>query len=127
MSGTDGDLFEFKGIDDGEYRLTETQAPQNYDKIPNEIYFKVVASHVILADNPTLESLNGNISTGDVGTLTFTANKESGILSTKVVNKPGSSLPETGGMGTTILYVAGAVMILAAGAFLVMQKKAEDK
>ena len=44
-----------------------------------------------------------------------------------VVNKPGSSLPETGGMGTTILYVAGAVMILAAGAFLVMQKKAEDK
>lgn len=127
VSGTDGDLFEFKGIDDGEYRLTETQAPQNYDKIPNEIYFKVVASHVILADNPTLESLNGNISTGDVGTLTFTANKESGILSTKVVNKPGSSLPETGGMGTTILYVAGAVMILAAGAFLVMQKKAEDK
>ncbi|WP_353867268.1 LPXTG cell wall anchor domain-containing protein [Catenibacterium sp. CAG:290] len=49
------------------------------------------------------------------------------MLSTKVVNKPGSSLPETGGMGTTILYVAGAVMILAAGAFLVMQKKAEDK
>lgn len=127
MSGTDGDLFEFKGIDDGEYRLTETQAPQNYDKIPNEIYFKVVASHVILADNPTLESLNGNITPGDVGTLTFTANKKSGILSTKVVNKPGSSLPETGGMGTTILYVAGAVMILAAGAFLVMQKKAEDK
>lgn len=57
----------------------------------------------------------------------FTANKASGTLSTKVVNKPGSSLPETGGMGTTILYVAGAVMILAAGVFLVMQKKAEDK
>ena len=127
VSGTDGDLFEFKGIDDGEYRLKETQAPQNYDKIPNEIYFKVVASHVILADNPTLESLNGNITTGDVGTMTFTSNKNAGTLSTKVVNKPGSSLPETGGMGTTILYVAGAVMILAAGAFLVMQKKAEDK
>lgn len=59
--------------------------------------------------------------------MAFTANKNTGILSTKVVNKPGSSLPETGGMGTTILYVAGAVMILAAGAFLVIQKKAEDK
>lgn len=127
VSGTDGDLFEFKGIDDGEYRLKETQAPQNYDKIPNEIYFKVVASHVIFADNPTLESLNGNVLTGDVGTMTFTSNKNAGTLSTTVVNKPGSSLPETGGMGTTILYVAGAVMILAAGAFLVMQKKAEDK
>ena len=57
----------------------------------------------------------------------FTPNKSEGTLSTKVVNKPGSSLPETGGMGTTILYVAGAVMILAAGVFLVIQKKAEDK
>lgn len=127
VEGTAGDLFEFKGIDDGEYRLTETQAPQNYDKIPNEIYFKVVASHVIFADNPTLDSLNGNISTGDVGTMTFTSNKSKDTLSTTVVNKPGSSLPETGGMGTTILYVAGTVMILAAAAFLVMQKKAEDK
>lgn len=127
VEGTAGDLFEFKGIDDGEYRLTEKQAPQNYDKIPNEIYFEVVASHVILADNPTLDSLNGNIRTGDVGTMTFTSNKNAGTLSTTVVNKPGSSLPETGGMGTTILYAAGTVMILAAAVFLVMQKKAEDK
>ena len=96
-------------------------------KLSEPIYFTVKADHTIVSDNPTLESFSGNITTGDVGTLTFTANKESGILSTKVVNKPGSSLPETGGMGTTILYVAGAVMILAAGAFLVMQKKAEDK
>ncbi len=50
-----------------------------------------------------------------------------GHLLQKVVNHKGSELPSTGGMGTTILYVAGAVMILAAGAFLVMQKKAEDK
>ena len=113
--------------DDGLYRLTETKAPTNYDKLSEPIYFTVKADHTIVSDNPTLESFSGNITTGDVGTLTFTANKESGILSTKVVNKPGSSLPETGGMGTTILYVAGAVMILAAGAFLVMQKKAEDK
>lgn len=127
VEGTAGDLFEFKGIDDGEYRLTEKQAPQNYDKIPNEIYFEVVASHVILADNPTLDSLNGNIRTGDVGTMTFTSNKNAGTLSTTVVNKPGSSLPETGGMGTTILYAAGTVMILAAAVFLAMQKKAEDK
>ena len=127
VSGTADDLFEFKGIDDGDYRLTETKAPTNYDKLSEPIYFTVKADHTIVSDNPTLESFSGNITTGDVGTLTFTANKESGILSTKVVNKPGSSLPETGGMGTTILYVAGAVMILAAGAFLVMQKKAEDK
>lgn len=57
----------------------------------------------------------------------FTANKENGILSTIIQNKPGSSLPETGGMGTTVLYAAGTLMILAAAAFLVMKKKAESK
>ena len=126
VSGTADDLFEFKGIDDGEYRLTETRAPANYDKLSDPIYFTVTAGHVDGA-NPYLDTFSGNITSGNVGTMTFTANKDSAILSTKVVNKPGSSLPETGGMGTTILYVAGAVMILAAGAFLVMQKKAEDK
>lgn len=32
-----------------------------------------------------------------------------------VINTPGSSLPETGGMGTTVLYVAGAAIVLIAG------------
>ncbi len=123
---TAGDVFEFKGIDDGEYRLTETRAPANYDKLSDPIYFTVTAGHVDGA-NPYLDTFSGNITSGNVGTMTFTANKDSGILSIKVVNKPGSSLPETGGMGTTILYVAGVILILAAGAFLVMQKKAEDK
>ncbi|WP_440247945.1 isopeptide-forming domain-containing fimbrial protein [Catenibacterium faecis] len=127
VSGTADDIFEFKGIDDGDYRLTETKAPTNYDKLSEPIYFTVKADHTIVSDDPKLESFSGNITSGNVGTMEFTANKASGALSTKVVNKPGSSLPETGGMGTTILYVAGAVMILAAGAFLVMQKKAEDK
>lgn len=126
-SGTEGDLFEFKGIDDGEYKLTETQAPTNYDKLSEPIYFTVKAGHIIESDAPKLESFSGDITRGNVGTMEFTANKASGTLSIKVENKPGSSLPETGGIGTTILYVAGAVMILAAGAFLVMQKKAEDK
>ena len=127
VTGTEDDLFEFKGIDDGEYRLTETQAPQNYDKLSESIYFTVKADHTIESNDPKLESFSGDINSGNVGTMEFTPNKSEGTLSTKVVNKPGSSLPETGGMGTTILYVAGAVMILAAGAFLVMQKKAEDK
>ena len=59
--------------------------------------------------------------------MAFTANKDTGILSTTIQNKPGSSLPETGGTGTTVLYAAGTLMILAAAAFLVMKKKAESK
>lgn len=126
VDGTAGDVFEFKGIDDGEYRLTETRAPANYDKLSDPIYFTVTAGHVDGAD-PYLDTFSGNITSGNVGEMAFTANKDTGILSTTIQNKPGSSLPETGGMGTTVLYAAGTLMILAAAAFLVMKKKAESK
>ena len=126
VSGTADDVFEFKGIDDGEYRLTETRAPANYDKLSDPIYFTVTAGHVDGA-NPYLDTFSGNITSGNVGEMAFTANKDTGILSTTIQNKPGSSLPETGGMGTTVLYAAGTLMILAAAAFLVMKKKAESK
>ena len=126
-SGTEGDLFKFEGIDDGEYRLTEEEAPSHYDKLSEPIYFTVTADHEIVSADPILKSFSGNITSGNVGTMEFKADIDSGTLSTNVVNKPGSSLPETGGMGTTILYAAGVILILAAGAFLVMQKKAEDK
>lgn len=126
VDGTAGDLFEFKGIDDGEYRLTETKAPDNYDKLSDPIYFTVKAGHVDGAD-PSLKTFSGDITSGNVGEMKFTANKENGTLSTIIQNKPGSSLPETGGMGTTVLYAAGTLMILAAAAFLVMKKKAESK
>lgn len=126
VDGTAGDVFEFKGIDDGEYRLTETKAPDNYDKLSDPIYFTVTAGHVDGAD-PFLDTFSGDITSGNVGEMKFTANKENGILSTIIQNKPGSSLPETGGMGTTVLYAAGTLMILAAAAFLVMKKKAESK
>lgn len=126
VAGTVSDVFEFNGIDDGEYRLTETKAPDNYDKLSDPIYFTVTAGHIDGAD-PYLDTFSGNITSGNVGEMAFTANKDTGILSTTIQNKPGSSLPETGGMGTTVLYAAGTLMILAAAAFLVMKKKAESK
>lgn len=126
VTDTADDVFEFKGIDDGEYRLTETRAPANYDMLSGPIYFTVTAGHVDGA-NPSLNTFSGNITSGNVGEMAFTANIDTGILSTTIQNKPGSSLPETGGMGTTVLYAAGTLMILAAAAFLVMKKKADSK
>lgn len=126
VPGTASNVFEFNGIDDGEYRLTETRAPANYDKLSDPIYFTVTAGHIDGAD-PYLDTFSGNITSGNVGQMAFIADKNNGILSTTIQNKPGSSLPETGGMGTTVLYAAGTLMILAAAAFLVMKKKAESK
>lgn len=126
VTDTADDVFEFNGIDDGEYRLTETRAPANYDMLSEPIYFTVTAGHVDGA-NPSLDTFSGIITSGNVGEMAFTADIDTGILSTIIQNKPGSSLPETGGMGTTVLYAAGTLMILAAAAFLVMKKKADSK
>lgn len=117
--------FTFTGLDDGVYRLTETKTPEGYNTMnPNPLEFTISATHEVTAANPQLSYLSGNPKSGDV---TFDSDLENGSLTTSIVNKSGSTLPETGGMGTTVLYAAGTLMILAAAAFLVMKKKAESK
>lgn len=115
--------FEFTGLDDGQYILTETVAPEGYNTM-DPITFNVIASHDTESADPKLTDLNGNPINGEIE---FTVNKDKGTLTAAVVNYQGDELPSTGGMGTTILYAAGVILILAAGVFLVMQKKAENK
>lgn len=115
--------FEFTGLDDGQYILTETVAPEGYNTM-DPITFNVIASHDTESADPKLTDLNGNPVNGEIE---FTVNKDKGTLTAAVVNYQGDELPSTGGMGTTILYAAGVILILAAGVFLVMQKKAENK
>lgn len=125
VKNTDGTTFTFKGLDDGVYRLTETETPEGYNTMnPNPLEFTISATHDVTNDNPQLLNLSGIAETGDV---TFVHNLVDGSLTTDIVNKSGSELPETGGMGTTVLYAAGTLVILAAAAFLVMKKKAESK
>ena len=115
--------FEFKGLDDGEYRLSETKTPAGYNSI-DPITFTVTANHTIEWNGDTrtdvLTSLSGDKASGSIN---FTADKNAGSLTTSVVNKSGSSLPETGGMGTIVLYVAGAALVIAAGAYFALRKK----
>ena len=111
--------FEWKGIDDGKYKLVETTTPAGYNTI-DPIEFEVAAEHVIVADNPTLTNLTGETQTGNI---TFTADKTSGLVSTDIVNKSGTVLPETGGIGTTIFYIVGGVLAVAAIVLLITKKR----
>ena len=126
--------FTFSGLDDGQYKLTETKTPAGYNTI-DPIYFVIEATHDETADAPTLKTLNayltdanGNKQTEmkdgesvniDLGTVDLTA----GSITTTVVNKSGSKLPSTGGIGTTIFYVLGGVLVLAAVVLLVTKKR----
>ena len=111
--------FSFVGLDDGEYKLVETDTPQGYNSI-EDIEFTVTAEHDILSDNPALTSLSGEAVSGEV---TFTPVVSQGSLSTDVVNNKGTTLPETGGMGTSIFYILGSILAVAAVVLLVKKKR----
>ena len=49
-----------------------------------------------------------------------------GAVSLKIENSAGVLLPSTGGMGTTLFYIVGAALVLAAGALLVMKRRAGE-
>lgn len=114
--------FEFTGIDDGEYKLSETATPAGYNTI-KDITFTVEATHETEADQPKLTNLSGVAASGQI---TFTADKDAGSLTTQVENKKGSILPSTGSIGTTVLYVAGSVLVVAAGILLVTKKRMKN-
>ena len=119
VKNDEGTTFTFSGLDDGNYRLTETKTPAGYNTV-DPIYFTITAEHDVLSDNPALTSLAGNATTGE---LTFTPNTTNGSLSADVVNRAGVTLPETGGMGTTLFYVAGAGLVLVAVVLLITRKR----
>lgn len=124
----DGVRFTFKGLDDGEYTLTETVTPEGYNTI-EPITFNVSANHEINWDgtgnrSALLESLTGNKGTGEI---TFTSDKGTGALTTDIINKSGTVLPSTGGMGTTVFYVVGGGLMAVAVVLLVTKKRMENK
>ena len=126
--------FEFTGADAGKYKLVETTVPDGYNKA-DDLVFEVKGTYEAVNKTdplkaPTLTKLEifdekGNSITGE--DKVFTTNLAAGTATTNIKNLTGSELPSTGGMGTTVLYAAGTLMILAAAAFLVMKKKAESK
>lgn len=119
--GDDNATFTFTGLDDGQYRLTETATPNGYNSI-EPIVFTVTAEHQIESDTPALTSLNGTAD-GEIE-LEFTSDMAGGSLSATVVNQSGATLPETGGVGTTIFYVAGCLLVVGAAIALIAKKRA---
>lgn len=119
VKNKEGTVFTFSGLDDGKYRLTETTTPAGYNTV-DPIEFTVTAEHDVLSDHPALTSLSGNAANGE---LTFTSNTTEGSLSADVINQSGSTLPSTGGMGTTIFYVLGGILAVTAIVLLVTKKR----
>ena len=109
----DGTL-NFKGLGAGTYTIKETVVPAGYTKAQD-------VTVVITFDNTTKKftaTVNGTATTADATTNLFPVD---------VVNVAGNVLPTTGGIGTTIFYVVGAILVLGAGILLVTRRRMSVK
>ena len=96
-----------KGLDSGTYYLEETKAPAGYNVLAERVEVKI--DHA----NLTATVEGGTYVSGGV----------------QVINQTGAELPSTGGIGTTIFYVVGGLLVVAAGVLLVTRRrmsKSED-
>ena len=92
--------FTIEGLDAGTYELKETQQPAGYNKLSKAV--KIVIDE------------NGNI---------FVDDGTSSTSLVKVENKSGSLLPSTGGRGTTLFYILGAILVVGSGVVLITKKR----
>ena len=109
-SPADG-LFTIHGLDADTYYLVETEAPDGYNKLANPV---TIVIDEVGRLNPVDKDEDGEIEDGEYET------------QIKVENKSGAELPSTGGMGTTIFYVVGGVLMAGAAILLITKKKMSD-
>ena len=103
------------GLDDAtKYYLYETKAPAGYNRLTAAVRFEITATYSDAGDNCT--------------SVTATVNNDpQPSVSVNVKNNKGSTLPSTGGIGTTIFYVIGGGLMAVAAVLLVTKKRMNNK
>ena len=123
-SGNDG-KFVIAGLDAGSYYLRETKAPAGYNLLGNDIGITITATLDKSEDNPSLTALKISVREDKTGAVATESDGDvtTGIVSTVVENVAGAQLPLTGGIGTTVFYIAGSVLVLTAAVLSVTRKR----
>lgn len=135
FTSSDMGLLNIKGLDEGTYVLKETKPATGFMLLTDSVTFTISATYKDVAATETCNaykvldkytvSVNGGNSstyTFDQGTVTIN-NGVAGDNSTEIKNTQGTSLPSTGGIGTTIFYIVGGLLAVGAGVVLVAKKR----
>jgi fimbrial isopeptide formation D2 family protein/LPXTG-motif cell wall-anchored protein len=104
--GADG-YVTFQGLGVGAYTLSETKTPAGYNTA-EDVNFEITFNPA----DETMDCTNTNVTVEEDGSMWLT-----------VVNRKGSTLPTTGGIGTTIFYVLGSILVLGAVVVLITRKR----
>ena len=114
----------FGGIGIGKYELIEVAAPKDYNKLENPIKIEIKAKDdkdeanvefIAIVDGNETDIVSSGIPwAGDWKPLNFTVG---------AANSKGILLPSTGGMGTTLFYIGGGVLVIGAASFILFRKR----
>lgn len=118
-------LFAVAGLDDGSYFLRETRAPNGYNLLEGDIALTIAAT-TANGDNwnskdagDALTALTITVNGGDAANGAL----DTGIVPMNVANNSGATLPSTGGIGRTIFYVVGGLLMVGAAILLITKKR----
>ena len=131
ITSNENGLFSVAGLDDGTYYLREIKAPDGYNLLEDDLKIVITATTTngqtwngVAADALTALTISVDDAAAENG------EPNTGAVAITVENNGGSTLPETGGIGTTIFYAAGALLVLCAGVLLFVKlrmRKAGDE
>lgn len=117
-SESDG-VVKFEKMGAGTYYITEVLAPSGYNLLKAPIEVTIAAADSTGKDNVawTVKKDGTTIDSADTDNL----------YAFNVENNQGSTLPETGGIGTTIFYVSGSALLVGAAAMFVSKKRKKSE
>lgn len=121
-------IFKVIGLDDGSYKLKELNWSEEYN-IPETAFEAVIDANTLFTQDDYANasaalieltgSVNGKDDTG--------ANADDGIVAGTIENNKGTTLPSTGGIGTTLFYVGGGCVVALAGVALITKKRMNNR
>lgn len=117
-----------KGVKSGNYNITEVTAPAGYNKLTDPVTVEAKKTGGTTTNTTVYLDQDGNVVKEEAKVTTVKV-EIANIAATAVVvvNKAGAQLPSTGGMGTTIFYVLGSVLVIGAVVLLVTKKRMSTK
>lgn len=117
--------FKIIGLDDGDYTLEETKPLQDYNPIADTtlIINAGTVNNQTWSGTPADALTSFKYKIGNSDEIEIKDNLTGVKASGTIENKKGSSLPSTGGIGTTLFYVCGGAMVAVSGIFLITKKR----
>lgn len=103
--GRDKGRIDVEGLKAGTYYLKETKAPDGYNLLKKPVTITIDSEGKIYVDG------SGEVNNGDL----------------RVQNNSGTLLPNTGGVGTTMIYLIGGVLVLGSGVVLATKRRVKNK